>query len=43
MGMRRLTEAERAETLAALDAQEREAQRLLLRVPLRVRFGWLID
>ncbi len=43
LGMRRLTEAERAETLAALDAQEREAQRLLLRVPLRVRFGWLID
>lgn len=34
--MRLLTEAEREETLAALDAQERELQRLLLRVPLRV-------
>lgn len=37
LGMRLLTEAERQETLAALDAQERELQRLLLRVPLRVR------
>lgn len=34
--MRLLTEEERQGTLAALDAQERELQRLILRVPLRV-------
>ena len=37
LGMRLLSEAERDEVLAALDAQEKELQRLLLRVPLKVR------
>ncbi len=35
-GMRLLTDDERKETLAALDAQEREIHALLLRIPLRV-------
>ena len=34
--MRLLTEAERSEALAALDAQEREIQSMLLKIPLRV-------
>ena len=37
LGMHLLTEEERAEMLAALDAQEREVHRLLLRIPLRVK------
>ncbi len=35
-GMRLLTDAERSEALAALDAQEREIQSMLLKIPLRV-------
>ena len=34
--MRLLTEEERSEALAALDAQEREIQSMLLKIPLRV-------
>jgi len=35
-GMRLLTEEERSEALAALDAQEREIHSALLKIPLRV-------